>query len=111
MVTGEAAEGVSGMNRSNAYIPAMLLDNFGGIDIIFTLSLSFSHSHVYTVAQQCLSEAYGIDLGDASQRAKYEVKPTLQVFTSLNLLQHIIAKSPASISYNSTLCYCIGNLC
>ena len=47
------------------------------------VSLSLSLSLSLTVAQQCLSEAYGIDLGDASQRAKYEVKPTLEVFKIL----------------------------
>ena len=31
------------------------------------------------MAIQCLSEAYGVDLSSASQRAKYDVEPTLEV--------------------------------
>ena len=31
------------------------------------------------MAIQCLSEAYGVDLSSASQRAKYDIKPTLEV--------------------------------
>ena len=31
------------------------------------------------MAIQCLSEAYGVDLSSASQRAKYDVEPTLAV--------------------------------
>lgn len=34
---------------------------------------------LFSVAIQCLSEAYGVDLSSASQRAKYDVEPTLEV--------------------------------
>ena len=74
---------------------------WGGREVC-SLSLTHTHTHTLSVAQQCLSEAYGIDLGDATQRAKYEVKPTLEV---------ILFHFNSTIVVHSAVWLCVGAVC